>query len=158
MSLTDQETLERLGTGESIESICHDTGTTRAEFINWWQQQTQARVPEMSGTRTTDISSNVDIFRDDWGVPHIIAEDDSSLFFGYGYAMAQDRLWQLDYFRRKAHGNLSEILGEDGLESDLLSRTIGISKIAERGLPKVDVGTRDRLNSCLLYTSDAADE
>ena len=147
MSLADQEIFIRLGTGESIDSICADADITRAEFINWWQTHTQARVPEMSGTHRTNVNSEVDIFRDDWGVPHIIAKDDSALFFGYGYAMAQDRLWQLDYYRRKAHGTLSEILGEDGLESDTLSRTIGIGRIAERGLPKVDAGTRDRLNS-----------
>ena len=90
MSLADQEIFIRLGTGESIDSICADADITRAEFINWWQTHTQARVPEMSGTHRTNVNSEVDIFRDDWGVPHIIAKDDSALFFGYGYAMAQD--------------------------------------------------------------------
>ena len=43
--------------------------------------------------------------------------DDADLFFGFGYAMAQDRLFQLDYLRRKARGRLAEVLGPDGLSS-----------------------------------------
>ena len=46
--------------------------------------------------------------------------------------MAQDRLFQLDYLRRKAHGRLAEVLGKDGLETDIVSRTLGLTRIAEQ--------------------------
>jgi penicillin amidase len=53
----------------------------------------------------------VTIHRDEYGVPHIFAETNRGLFVGYGYAMAQDRLWQLELFRRIAYGRVAEILG-----------------------------------------------
>jgi penicillin amidase len=61
--------------------------------------------------------------------------------------MAQDRLFQLDYLRRKATGRLSEVLGPDELESDLVVRTVGIHRIAaaeEKCLPSE---TSELLNS-----------
>jgi len=53
----------------------------------------------------------VTIHRDDHGVPHIFAETNRGLFVGYGYAVAQDRLWQLELFRKVAYGRVAEILG-----------------------------------------------
>jgi penicillin amidase len=53
----------------------------------------------------------VTIHRDDFGVPHIFAETNRGLFVGYGYAVAQDRLWQLELFRRISYGRVAEILG-----------------------------------------------
>ena len=115
MTRTDQERLHRLGLGHSIRAICKGDGLTRSEFDQWWTDRTSARAPSMDGIRPTPgVHAQIDILRDEWGVPHILAETDDDLFFGYGYATAQDRLWQLDYFRRKAHGRLSEILGEEG--------------------------------------------
>lgn len=54
---------------------------------------------------------SVTIARDEFGVPHIFARTNHGLFEGFGYAVAQDRLWQLEFFRRVAYGTLSEILG-----------------------------------------------
>jgi penicillin amidase len=148
MNLTDKEKLLRLGAGESIESICESDGTTRHDFERWWAEQTAGRVPPMSGSKTLErISGQVDIVRDDWGVPHVLAETDDGLFFGYGYATAQDRLWQLDYYRRKAHGRLSEILGPEGLEIDTVSHTIGITRTAASNLAKFPAKTKRRLEA-----------
>jgi penicillin G amidase len=49
------------------------------------------------------------IVRDSYGVPHVIADTKEELAFGVGYALAEDRLWQADLFRREATGRLSEI-------------------------------------------------
>jgi penicillin G amidase len=54
---------------------------------------------------------SVTIARDEFGVPHIFAKTNRGLFEGFGYTVAQDRLWQLEFFRRLAYGTLSEILG-----------------------------------------------
>lgn len=54
---------------------------------------------------------SVTIARDEFGVPHIFAKTNRGLFEGFGHAVAQDRLWQLEFFRRVAYGTLSEILG-----------------------------------------------
>jgi len=65
------------------------------------------------GDRWTLLSlegQEIRIFRDAYGVPHVFAPTNRALFYGYGYAIAQDRLWQLDLYRRTARGSLAEIL------------------------------------------------
>lgn len=76
------------------------------------------------------LPDGAEIRRDRRGVPHISADSAESLFFAFGYAQAQDRLWQLDYLRRHAYGRLSEVYGRESLENDILSRTLSIGRIA----------------------------
>jgi len=57
------------------------------------------------------MESTARIRRDEYGRPSIEADDERSLFEAYGYAVAQDRLWQLEVFRRAARGRLAEVLG-----------------------------------------------
>jgi acyl-homoserine lactone acylase PvdQ len=64
----------------------------------------------------------VTITRDAFGVPNIHAANESGLWFGAGYAVAEDRLFQLELFRRATQGRLAEILGEGYLPMDLISR------------------------------------
>ena len=66
---------------------------------------------EMQGHQTTLLYKNWScvIIRDCYGVPHIFADTKEDLSFGFGYAIAEDRLWQADLFRREATGRLSEI-------------------------------------------------
>ena len=52
--------------------------------------------------------NKITIIRDNYGVPHIYAGTKEGLGFGCGYAMAQDRLWQADLFRRQGYGSLAE--------------------------------------------------
>jgi len=59
-----------------------------------------------------------DIVRDNFGVPHVYSDSLEGLFFGYGYATAQDRLFQIEMFRRTFWGRLSEVLGEKLLPFD----------------------------------------
>ena len=148
MNKTDKDLLLRLGAGDSIQAICEDAGLTRAEFDQWWSSQTTSRVPSMEGTRTaSDLSGKVEIARDEWGVPHVLAETDDGLFFGYGYATAQDRLWQLDYYRRKARGRLSEVIGPSGVEIDTVSHTIGLTRTAQENLARFPEKTKRRLQA-----------
>jgi penicillin amidase len=67
------------------------------------------------------------IIRDNYGVPHIFSKTKEGLAFGAGYAMAEDRLWQADLFRRQAFGSLAE-LGLASIESDYNTRRFGYSK------------------------------
>jgi penicillin amidase len=70
---------------------------------------------------------NYTILRDDYGVPHVYAESREALSFGFGYAVAEDRLWQADLFRREATGRLAE-LGIGDSNKDLWTRTQGYTK------------------------------
>ena len=64
----------------------------------------------------------VEIVTDSMGVPHIYGETDGAAFYGAGYAMARDRLYQMDMTRRRALGRQSEVLGLDRLEDDKVAR------------------------------------
>jgi penicillin amidase len=57
------------------------------------------------------LQQSVEIFRDQWGVNHIYAQNQNDLFFAQGYATAQDRLFQFEVWRRQATGTVAEILG-----------------------------------------------
>jgi penicillin amidase len=82
------------------------------------------------------------IRRDRWGVPHIEAASDTDLFFGFGYAMAQDRLFQFDWLRRKATGCLAEVLGPEGVEADTVARTLDLRGVAQREWAALPAETR----------------
>ena len=158
MSAIDAEALHRLGRGESIESVRAFTRMSADEFDEWWNGQLSSRVPDMAGTRRVECVASVEILRDKWGIPHVFADSDDDLFFGYGFAMGQDRLWQLDYLRRKAHGRLSEILGLDGLELDIAARTIGINRIAAEEVQRLPDETSRRLQAFSRGINAAMDE
>jgi len=81
--------------------------------------------------RLLGLDERAEIVRDTYGVPHIFANTTHDLFFLQGYATAQDRLYQLDLFRRTGRGGLSEVLGEAGLETDKFIRTIGLARAAD---------------------------
>ena len=87
-------------------------------------------LPKYSGSyRFNEVKSNIRIYRDDYGVPHLIATNDEDLFFGAGFVHAQDRLWQLWLLRQMANGRLSEIFGEKTHSLDYFIRTIGIQSL-----------------------------
>ena len=128
--MSDRELLKRLGAGETIDQVSADQGWDREAFDQWWSQLTASRLPDIEQTVQAGVGSAARIVRDDRGIPHILAGNDEDLFLGFGMAMAQDRLFQLDYLRRKGLGRLAEILGSDGLETDLVARTVGLNRIA----------------------------
>lgn len=64
------------------------------------------------------------IVRDNYGVPHVFADTAEELFYGYGYASAQDRLWQGELLRRLGTGTLAELIGPDGIGSDIQMRSL----------------------------------
>ena len=90
-------------------------------------------VPDTSGTiEVSGLTSQVQIFRDNYGIPHVWAGSTWDAFFGQAFATTQDRLWYMDYFRRWAHGRWAEIVGKEGVEQDRLMRKFQIDQIARR--------------------------
>ena len=75
-----------------------------------------------------DSRAPIEILIDDMGVPHIYAATDELAFYGAGYQMATDRLYQMEMLRRFALGRLSEVLGEKGLERDLQARIFNFGR------------------------------
>ncbi|MGE0158221.1 MAG: penicillin acylase family protein [Gemmatimonadales bacterium] len=68
------------------------------------------------------VTAPVEVIRDQWGVPHIYAQNDHDLFFAQGYVMAQDRLWQMEMWRRWHEGRLAEVFGAEAVPYDERTR------------------------------------
>lgn len=84
-----------------------------------------AVLPQISGTIALDgLSAPVRVVRDRWGVPHIAAQNQDDLFFAQGFVQAQDRLFQMDLWRRSVQGRLSEVLGGNFIERDSMTRRV----------------------------------
>lgn len=84
------------------------------------------------------LEAPVEIYRDSFGVPHIYASTSHDLFFAQGYVHAQDRFWQMDFWRHIGSGRLTELLGEGLLETDQILRTLGFARIAQEELDTFD--------------------
>ena len=108
--------------------------------------QLQKSFPQVSGTiRLAGLEKPVDIFRDEFGVPHIMATSEHDLLFGLGFVHAQDRLWQMDVTRRAGQGRLSEIFGEKTVPFDKMFRIIGIRRISENVEESISRESHQRL-------------
>lgn len=81
---------------------------------------------------TNLIQSSCQVYKNQYGVPHIIANENSEVFFGLGFVEASDRLWQMDYLRRIALGELSEIFGKEMIRIDQFFRCLELRKTAQR--------------------------
>ncbi len=70
------------------------------------------------------LRSQVRVARDEWGIPHISANSPEDLFFAQGYVIAQDRLWQMEIWRRAAEGRMAEIVGPRAVARDRIARLL----------------------------------
>jgi penicillin amidase len=68
------------------------------------------------------LKDAVEILVDRWGVPHVYASSVDDAFFAQGWGAARDRLWQIDLWRRRGLGLLSEAFGPAFVEKDRASR------------------------------------
>src|SRR5258708_29796434 len=92
----------------------------------------QTTKPTYSGELSLQgLKAEVEVLYDQYGVPHLYAQNAEDAYFALGYVHAQDRLFQMEMLRRAAGGRLSEVLGEDLLPVDKLFRTLGINKFAK---------------------------
>jgi len=80
----------------------------------------------------TGLSEEVTVLRDSHGIPHLKAKNEEDLYRAIGFTMAQDRLWQMDLLRRVTQGRLSEILGKEQVNTDLLMRSLRIQEKSEK--------------------------
>jgi penicillin amidase len=81
------------------------------------------------------------------GVPHIMASARRDAYVGLGYAMGEDRLWQLDWTRKRAQGRSAEFLGPAHVRADMEARLVGFVKLAEENLLRLAPATVDILEA-----------
>jgi penicillin amidase len=103
----------------------------------WLHHIKTAAIPDYSkDIQINGLAAEVNIFRDSLGIPHIYTANATDLYRAVGFAMAQDRLWQMDLLRRVTQGRLSEILGKDLVKTDILMRALRIQEKSEKILEK----------------------
>jgi len=105
-------------------------------------------LPRTSGTLPLPgLSAPVQVIRDRWGVPHIYAASSEDLFMAQGYVHAQDRLWQMEFQRRAALGQLAELFGAIALDSDRFVRILGFGRVARREAELLDDEPRQMIEA-----------
>ena len=72
----------------------------------------------------TGLKEPVTVLRDRWGIPHIYAKNQHDLFFAQGFVVAQDRLFQMEMWKRAGQGRLAEVLGPSAVERDINARLL----------------------------------
>lgn len=93
------------------------------------------------------LSGPVEIVRDHANIPHIFGASDADVYFGLGFAQAQDRLWQMTMFRRTAQGRLSELFGSRTVKIDELMRRLDLYGAAAESVAAQDDYTRTALEA-----------
>ena len=97
----------------------------------------QSLVPEEGSITVAAISADVEIRRDEHGVPYIKAQNLDDMAFGAGFAMVSDRDFQMEFLRRMAYGRLSEVLGNETLGVDIYMRSLGLADLAKQNFTRL---------------------
>jgi penicillin amidase len=92
--------------------------------------------------RLAGLEAQVEILRDENGIPHLFARSTADVYFALGFVHAQDRLWQMETSRRIGSGRIAEIAGPGALEIDRLLRTLGLRRSAEANFLRFDAETK----------------
>ena len=93
------------------------------------------------------LDAQVEVIRDDHGIPQIYADTDADLMRAQGFVAAQDRFFEMDVRRHVTAGRLSELFGEEALETDKYIRTMGWRRVAEEEWALLETETRDALSA-----------
>ena len=105
-------------------------------------------VPGWGGTVTLPmLDGSAEVLRDRWGIPAVFAETEADAYRIQGYLHATDRTFQLDLLRRVGLGRLSELVGDAGLGSDKLIRTLGFHRHVEEEWQLLDGPARAALEA-----------
>jgi penicillin amidase len=142
MPIDDATLLPLLRDKRPVAEVCRAAGICPGEFAQARDAWLQRQRPALDQTVAAPVGDTVEIRRDRAGVPHVFAGSTQDLYFGLGYAMAQDRLWQMDRLRRRALGRQAEVLGAAYLASDIAHLTVGIDEVATREAEAMDPATR----------------
>lgn len=96
-------------------------------------------IPQTKGELIVQgLGSDVTVYRDERGMPHIYAANEHDLYFSVGYVMAQERLWFMDLIRRVTTGRLSEVMGKDLVQTDKFLRCLEMTEKSRKVLSNED--------------------
>ncbi|MCF7824065.1 MAG: penicillin acylase family protein [Candidatus Marinimicrobia bacterium] len=104
------------------------------------------------------LSAPVDVYTDEFGVPHIYAENEEDLFFAVGYIQASERLYKMDVIARAVEGRLAEAFGADLVGDDKYLRVWGFHRIAKNMVQNMSAESRTLLGRSLEGINAYIDE
>lgn len=108
--------------------------------------------PQYKGELTLEgINKEIKIYFDEYGIPHIYAQNEEDAYFALGYVYAQDRLFQTELLKRLASGRLSELLGKDLVKTDKYMRVLGLREAAKNSASKY-MSTKDKQYQKSFYS------
>jgi penicillin amidase len=97
--------------------------------------------------RLRGLEAPVELTRDRYGVPHCRAVTEHDAFFAQGFVHAADRLWQMDYDRRRGLGRSAELIGPAAIPGDTLYRRVDLGAGARRDAARLSPTARDMLSA-----------
>ena len=103
-----------------------------------WATARTADLPAVEKGSVPGLSKPVQVVFDDRGVPHIFAATEEDAYRALGYAMARDRLFQMELQTLAGSGRLTEWIGAKALEADRRTRALGLPWGAERKFAAYD--------------------
>ena len=102
----------------------------------------QLHKPDYSGEKKlTNLKNEVQVYFDEYGIPHIYGQSEEDAFMALGYVHAQDRLWQMELLRRIGSGGLSEVFGKDLIGTDKFFLSMGIDEASKEAVSKLDMNS-----------------
>lgn len=99
--------------------------------------------PSIAVAYSGDVWRDATVYRDEWGIPHVFADNPFAMGFAFGYSQAEDHAEQMLLAYRMANGRLAEVFGEGYADSDAFSLKMGHARLAEEALPHLDAFTLD---------------
>lgn len=115
----------------------------------------RASLPVLDGTVALEgLTAAVSVTADEYGVPTIIAKSQTDAFQALGYVTARDRLFQMDLLRRESAGQLAEVVGRTGVESDVRQRRLGLRQVAQAVLAQLPHEQRQVLDAYTRGVND----
>src|SRR5687767_6998152 len=98
--------------GVVVAGCARPAATSIAPTFDQLAKESLARIDGRLHVR--GVKADVEVLRDEWGVPHIYAQNVDDLFVAQGFVVAQDRLWQMEMWRRTGEGRVTELVGSAG--------------------------------------------
>ena len=93
------------------------------------------------------LADGVTIRRDRYGIPYIDAKNEHDAWLGMGFACAQDRLWQLEWYRRRGQGRWAEVVGAAGIDDDVFFRRMGLVAASQADVSSMSADTRSMFDA-----------
>ncbi|MCH8297087.1 MAG: penicillin acylase family protein, partial [Chloroflexi bacterium] len=107
------------------------------------RQDLKSAIPDLTGNlRLKGLEGTVKVYRDDYGIPRIKAGSEIDAFFAQGFVTAQDRLWHMEYDRRRGAGRWAEAVGGQAVTQDIMMRRFRLEASAKADYQVMDTHTK----------------